>query len=82
PEASAGDAASAGLLVTSAGVDGCVAALGEGGAAAVSIDIATYAGQPAAIVVVTRDGRASAYAVQRDCASGDPQIIHPAVPVP
>lgn len=82
PDASVGDAPSAGPLVTQAGAAACVDALGAGDAGAVSIDLATYQGQPAAIVVVRRSDSTAVYAVQRDCGEGDAGILQDAVPVP
>jgi hypothetical protein len=82
PDASVGDAPSAGPLVTQAGAAACVNALGASDAGAVSIDLATYEGQPAAIVVVRRSDSTTVYAVQRDCGDGDAGIIQDPVPVP
>lgn len=78
------DAASPALgpIATKAGLDACLASLGESGAQAVTVDIATYEGMPAAIIVVTKDNRTTVYAVQRDCATGDPKILQDSVPVP
>jgi len=82
PDASVGDAPSAGPLVTQTGAAACVQALQATDAGAVSIDLATYEGQPAAIVVVRRSDSTSVYAVQRDCGDGDAGIIQDAVTVP
>jgi hypothetical protein len=82
PDASVGDAPSSGPLVTQAGAAACVAALGASDAGAVSIDLASYEGQPAAIVVVRRSDSTVVYAVQRDCGDGDAGVIQDAVPVP
>jgi hypothetical protein len=82
PDASVGDAPSAGPLVTQTGAAACVQALQATDAGAVSIDLATYEGQPAAIVVIRRSDSTSVYAVQRDCGDGDAGILQDAVPVP
>jgi hypothetical protein len=82
PDASVGDAPSAGPLVTQSGAAACVGALGARDAGAVSIDVATYEGQPAAIVVVRRSDSTAVYAVQRDCGDGDAGVLQDAVPVP
>jgi len=82
PDASVGDAPSAGPLVTQSGAAACVDALGASDAGAVNMDLATYDGQPAAIVVVRRSDTTSVYAVQRDCGDGDAGVIQDAVPVP
>ena len=82
PDASVGDAPSAGPLVTQAGAAACVNALNASDAGAVSIDLATYDGQPAAIVVVRRSDSTTVYAVQRDCGDGDAGVIQDGVTVP
>lgn len=82
PDASVGDAPSSGPLVTQSGAAACVATLGASDAGAVSIDLASYEGQPAAIVVVRRSDSTVVYAVQRDCGDGDAGIIQDAIPVP
>jgi hypothetical protein len=82
PDASTGDAPSAGPLVTQAGAAACVQALGAGDAGSVSIDLAQYDGKPAAIVVVRRSDSTSVYAVERDCGAGDAGVIQDAVEVP
>ena len=80
------EAVGIGPIATRAGLDACLASLGEslgeGGAGAVTVDIATYDGRPAAIIVVTKGATTTAYAVQRDCSTGDPRIIQDSVPVP
>ena len=81
-EVGADQAAALGPLATTEGANACVAALGDADAPSVTVDLATYAGQPAAIVVIAREGKTTAYAVQRGCATGDPEVIKDAVPVP
>lgn len=71
----------AGPLATPAGLDSCLGALGESDAQVVTADIARFEGQPAAILVVTRDGTNRVYAVQRQCSKGDPTIIEDAIPI-
>ncbi len=79
----AAQAADLGPVATPAGLSACLAAIGEDATGGVSVDLASYEGAPAAIIVVARaDGSASAYAVGRQCAAGDPQILQDAVPVP
>ena len=82
PEVGADQAAALGALATPDGANACVAALGDADAPAVTIDLATFAGQPAAVVVISRADKTTAYAVQRGCATGDPEVIKDAVPVP
>lgn len=82
PEVAADQDGALGPLATPDGANACVAALGDADAPSVTIDIATYAARPAAIVVIARPDKTTAYAVQRDCATGDPEIIQDSVPVP
>ncbi len=82
PEVGADQATALGPLATMDGANACVAALGDADAPSVTVDLATYAGQPAAIIVIAREGKTTAYAVQRGCATGDPEVIKDAVPVP
>ncbi len=76
------EAPALGPIATPAGLDACLASLGETGATSVTVDLATYEGKPAAIIVVTKGGDSTAYAVQRDCSTGDPKILQDSVPVP
>lgn len=73
-----------GVLATKDGLNACAAALGEADAPDLMVDFATFDGQPAAIVVATRtgdDAHTTAYAVGRDCTTGDPHILRDSVPV-
>jgi hypothetical protein len=76
------NASSLGPVATPIGLGSCLAALGVSNPAAVSADLATFDGRPAAIVVVTRDGAATAWAVARSCTEGSPGILKDATPVP
>lgn len=82
PQIGADQVSTLGTLATPDGANACVAALGDADAPSVTIDLATYAGQPAAVVVIARPDKTTAYAVQRGCATGDPEVIKDAVPVP
>lgn len=82
PEASSGDAPSVGPLATSSGLASCISGLKQSDATAVTVDLATYEGSPAAILVVRKDEADTAYVVERDCSNADPGIIQDAVPVP
>ena len=82
PEAGPADTADAGALSTPAGVQACVSALGGGDALAVSVDVATYDGRPAAIVAISRGDQATAYAVSPECTTGAPHLLHDPVAVP
>ncbi len=65
----------AGALGTADGVTECVTTLGESDADAVSVDLASFNGQPAAIIVVIDGALKQAFAVERSCGKGDPQLI-------
>ena len=71
-----------GPIATPIGLQSCLSALGVTDPAAVSADLATFEGRPAAIVVVTRDGTSTAWAVERSCAPGQPGILRDATQVP
>ena len=49
---------------------------------AVSADLATFDGRPAVVVVVTRAGASTAWAVERSCSTGTPGVLKDATPVP
>ncbi|HET7397503.1 MAG TPA: hypothetical protein VFJ94_03180 [Intrasporangium sp.] len=82
----AAEAPALGPIATRIGLTSCLHALGERSADSVVADLATYAGAPAAVVVVTRgsgaSARSTAYAVQRRCTTGDPAVLAGPVPLP
>ncbi len=63
--------AALGPLSTPAGVDECLAALGAGGQVPLAVDLATYQGEPAAVIVLpsTRGG-VDVWVVSRTCTTG------------
>jgi hypothetical protein len=66
-------------------VDGlvdCLSALGAAGAQAVQADLAFYEGEPAVIIVATRDGIPTAYAVGRECSRTHADVLRPATTLP
>jgi hypothetical protein len=69
------DAARIGPIATPEGLTSCIATLGEADADQVAIDMATYAGQQAAVVVVVSSGAKQVFAVAPACSQGDPQIL-------
>lgn len=79
--ASVGDPA-LGALGTSAGVIECVTTLGAGESESVSVDLASFDGAPAAIIVVDDGGLRQVFAVQRSCGKGDPGLLYGPVPMP
>lgn len=78
----AAEAPSLGPIATEIGLASCVRALGVTSLDAVSVDLATYAGEPAAIIVVTNDGASTAYAVRRSCTTDSPELLLGATPIP
>jgi hypothetical protein len=71
-----------GLVATPIGLASCLSALGVADPAAVTADLATFEGRPAAVVVVTRQDAHTAWAVERSCRPGQPGILQDATPVP
>ncbi|WP_323095541.1 hypothetical protein [Intrasporangium sp. YIM S08009] len=80
----AAEAPAIGPIGTDVGLASCLEGLGVAAPApsAVSADLATFEGRPAAVVVVTRDGASSAWAVERSCSAQAPGVLHPETPVP
>lgn len=78
----AAEAPSLGPIATEVGLASCLGALGARPSDSVSVDLATYAGEPAAVIVVTIDGSSTAYAVRRHCTTGDAQLLLGPTPVP
>lgn len=83
----AAEAPSIGPIATPIGLESCLEAIGALDASspapeAVSADLATYDGRPAVVVVVTRSGASTAWAVERSCSTGSPGVLKDATPVP
>lgn len=83
----AAEAPSIGPIATPIGLESCLEAIGALDASspapeAVSADLATYDGRPAVVVVVTRSGASTAWAVERSCSTGSPGVLKGATPVP
>jgi hypothetical protein len=80
----AAEAPAIGPIGTEVGLASCLEGLGVGSPApsAVSADLATFEGRPAAVVVVTRDGASSVWVVERSCSAQAPGVLHPETPVP
>ena len=76
-----------GPIGTPIGLEACLEEIGALDAAnpspdAVSADLATFDGRPAVVVVVTRGGASTAWAVERSCSTGTPGVLKGATPVP
>jgi hypothetical protein len=67
---------------TPAGLAECLTGLGVVGAKIVHADLAFYEGVPALIIVATTSDVPMAYAVGRDCSRANPDLLHPATPLP
>ncbi|MFM6848001.1 MAG: hypothetical protein ACKOVB_02735 [Terrabacter sp.] len=83
----AAESPSIGPIGTAIGLEACLEAVGALDAAnptpdAVSADLATFEGRPAVVVVVTRGGASTAWAVERSCSTGTPGVLKGATPVP
>lgn len=72
---------SIGPIGTPIGLRECLGTLGESDAPQVAADIATFDGQPAAVIVVVESGIKQVYAVGRTCTKGDPAIIMGPLPM-
>lgn len=77
----AAESPSLGPIATPIGLASCLDALAAG-PGEVSLDLATFGGRPAAIIVVTHGGTSTAYAVERSCAPGNVTAFTDATPVP
>ena len=64
------------------GVRSCLEALGLPRDTATEVDLARVDGMPAAVLVVTVEGERTAYAVGRDCTTGNPSLLAGPVPLP
>ncbi len=63
------------------GVRSCLEALGLPRSTGADVDLAFVDGAPAAVLVVTLGGERTAYAVGRDCTTGNPSLLAGPVPV-
>ena len=77
----AAESPSLGPIATPVGLASCLSALDVGPGAA-TVDLATFDGRPAAIIVITHDGTSTAYAVERSCSPGNVTALAGATPVP
>lgn len=82
PQLDTATAATVGPVGTPAGLTSCLTGLKVGEASDVSVDLATFDGSPAAILVVTNDKESSAWVVARTCTAADPGVIKTATTVP
>lgn len=75
------EAPAIGPIGTELGVRSCLEALGLPRETGADVDLALLDGTPAAILVVTAGGERTAYAVGRDCTTGNPSLLAGPVPV-
>lgn len=78
----AADSSGLGAIGTPGGLSQCLSAIGAGDAQLAQADVAFYEGQPAVIIVATKDTLTTAYAVGRGCSLSDPELLHPAAALP
>lgn len=69
------DAERFGPVATPDGLASCIATLGEDDADQLAVDMATYAGQSALVIVVVKTGTKQVFAVSPGCSQGDPMIL-------
>ncbi|MFC7485533.1 hypothetical protein ACOCJ7_03330 [Knoellia sp. CPCC 206453] len=78
----AAEAPGIGPIGTENGVRSCLEALGLPRASAADVDLSTLDTTPAAVLIVTVAGERTAYAVGRDCTTGNPSVLSGPVPLP
>lgn len=78
----AAEAPTLGPIATEVGLDSCLRAHSLPTDVPVHVDLATYEGRPAAVIVVTQGGRSTVRVVERTCTSGHPAPLTDATPVP
>lgn len=71
-----------GPIATEVGLASCLTAHSLPTDVPVNVDLATYEGRPAAIIVVTEDGRSTVRVVERTCTAGHPAPLTEPTPVP
>ena len=71
-----------GPIGTELGIRSCLVGLGLPRDAAATVDLALVDSAPGAVLVVTREGGRTAYAVGRDCTLGDPALVAGPVNLP
>ena len=71
-----------GPIGTEIGVRSCLTALELPADAAADVDLASLDGTPAAVIVVTLGGARTAYAVGRECTTGNPALLAGPVTLP
>jgi hypothetical protein len=78
----AAEAPTLGPIATEVGLEGCLTAHFVPTSLPVLVDIATYEGEPAAVIVVTEDGQSTVRVVERTCTTGHPARLTGVLPVP
>lgn len=71
-----------GPIGTEVGVLSCLTGLGNPARDKITVDLASFSGQPAAIIVLSAGGKRAAYVVERRCSADDPAIIIGQTPLP
>ena len=78
----AAEAPTLGPIATEVGLESCLRAHSLPTDVPVHVDLATYEGRPAAVIVVTQAGSSSVRVVERTCQVGNPALLSEATPVP
>ncbi len=78
----AAEAPTLGPIATEVGLESCLRAHSLPTDVPVHVDLATYDGEPAAVIVVTQDGTSTVRVVGRACQVGNPALVADATPVP
>lgn len=76
------EAPGVGPIGTETGVRSCLAALGLPRDSAAEVDLSSLDSTPAAVLIVTVEGARTAYAVGRDCTTGNPSVLAGPVTLP
>lgn len=78
----AAEAPALGPIATEVGLLSCLREHGLPTDVPVHVDLASYEGRPAAVIVVTQTDRSTVRVVERSCTAGDPAALTAAVDVP
>ena len=78
----AAETPSLGPIATPQGALACLSALSSSPASALTVDLGTIEGVPAAVLVVTSPSGRTAYAVERRCSTGQPALLAGPVALP
>jgi hypothetical protein len=78
----AAETPSLGPIATPQGALACLSALSSSPASTLTVDLGTFEGAPAALLVVASPSGRTAYAVERRCSTGQPALLAGPVALP